>query len=292
MISIQTIAIALVFSVTLLCSTGTVEATNTFFLPGDALFHFRLNGQLLETFEQEETLRFVYARPRQYGISMCGFAGFPMLEYHEMPQELRDNIVKLTRHLRATRHPAIIVREVDENGAMQAVEINPFHVFLYNESFDDYHLLGMKLNEHWNEHTMQLETFVPGSETPEHIQRLKARANPLQVEVPFELVRGKKPEEDSKQNGAGSFFGNEYVILGGPRIEEPVLVRGNRKFVLIPSQTKQRPRNGTTAKPTPDQSVVDVSKAKPGSLFYVVTAQEVVGYRSVKRKWVPFDPFE
>ncbi len=277
--------------VLLLCCPTWVEATNTFFLPGDAFFHFRLDAQLLKSLEEETPPVFVYNRPRQYGVNMCGYAGFPRLEYHEMPQGLRDNLVKLTRRLRATRHPAIHKGAVNQEREPQEREINPFHVLLYNDDFDEYALLGLKLNDRWNEHTSQFETFVPDGETPARIRQFQGKFKELQVEVPFELVKGQKPDETEGDSGAG-FFGTEYALMGGPRIEEPVIVRGARKFVLIPSEINLKHRAGTSAKPTPYRAVIDVSRTKPGAVFYVVTEKEVVGYRSLKRKWVPFSPYE
>jgi hypothetical protein len=275
---------AVLLLLVLLCVESESRATNTFFLPGDAFFHTGLGIERLDRLEEETSPVFGYVRPRNAAWTGCGYAGFASLKYEEMPGSLKKNLVRTGRHIRRWDSQAVFVREVDpETGEESTRELNPMHLFIYNPEFGG--RIGLKFNEHWMQHTARYESFVTDHRLVAEDWKLSRHVAPLSIETPFELVGGKKPG-----GGVGPGFGwggleSPIEPMGGPRIEEPVTIRGAMKLIVIP-------RSESTVAAKVDRELDRVALEKDGAVMYVVTVEGVTGRRVVRNEWVDFDPFK
>ena len=54
-------------------------AHNSYFLPGDALFHTRITEESLKQLNAGKDIRFNYERPDPESVNFCGYAGFSKL---------------------------------------------------------------------------------------------------------------------------------------------------------------------------------------------------------------------
>ena len=260
-------------------------ATNTAFLPGDAFFHTLLKTEDLERLETEDSPTFVYALPRHVGLNLCGYAGFWRLRYEQMPESLRKNVIKLARHLRATEHFALFERRPNfETGELEDVEVAPFHLFIYEPAAKG--RIGLKYNEHWSKHTAYFYTFAPDVDMIAAEWRDCERMPALEVEAPFELVGGKKPEDAQRFRGFGG--SGESWPMGGPQITEPVVIRGPKKCIIVPA-------HGATWESIenvkPERELINIARMKNGATIYEVTVDGIVGKRAKHGEWVEFDPF-
>lgn len=186
------------------------NASNQFFMPGDAFFHSVLTSNLLDEIDRSEHPVFTYDRPDFLPFMLCGYTGFHKLQYNGMPASMKKNLRQVYDEIRESTPKRIEItketttRATDDGdiktptGRELQTEINGPAVLFYNHSFDMARFrLALKYNERWADDFVEfghsrdhavLESFVPIPEAIAEdwrdgnlVDSLKAKLPPISV---------------------------------------------------------------------------------------------------------------
>ena len=129
--------------------SGSADATNVYFMPGDAFFHTRLTEEVVSGLEAG-SVTLTYRKPSPF--TFCGYAGFPRLQIEQMDPEMTQAFKKLYAGLRL-QYPKQI--QIMKTGVVDTVdvvtEVNGFHLLVYGRDFDVQRFrLALKYNENWH----------------------------------------------------------------------------------------------------------------------------------------------
>jgi len=193
------------------------SAVNTGFLPGDACFGSQLSFELLDQFNESDSVTFEY-RGGAGAFMACGYAGYWNLTIDDMSDKMKTDLRRVYKALREEYASADFTIWQDDNGGETRHERNPFSVVIYNKSYDVSLGIGLKLNEDWMD-LIQRSNGRPalGAYSP-FITDYRAIAKDWRLGP---IVSGLKIKEaDAKP-------------FHGARIEEPVSIESKQIQILI-----------------------------------------------------------
>lgn len=189
-----------------LALSATAHAHNSYFLPGDAFFHFVLTEAKLDQIDTQESPVVEYNRPDFLPDAFCGYAGFARLQYVEMPREMKKHLRSVYDKLRESIPKRVEITDevvtqrrdgmdVDvPTGKKLHREVNGFHVLFYNGSFNrEKFRFGLKYNESWADDVanfghrrdhVHLESFVRKPDAIAEDWRDGADVKPLKAVCP------------------------------------------------------------------------------------------------------------
>jgi len=156
--------ICLAVSLSLLTLASSADATNDYFLPGDAFFPSKLFLKNLKQQEQDPEPIFNYNFICEYAF--CGYAGYSQLKLDKQNTELAQNIRKAYSYIRQRQPIRLIPKKIVKNpGTNQDVpnldnfnEINSLSIFFHNEDHDwQRWKIAIKYNENWRE---EMKKFI------------------------------------------------------------------------------------------------------------------------------------
>ena len=231
---------------------GPAEASNQYFMPGDAFFHTVLTEDVLDRVDDQENPVFEYDRPEFLPQMLCGNIGFQKLQYTKMSPAMKGNLRSAYDQLRES-HPKrveirreMVTRKTDEGdievptGKKLHIEINGFSVLFYNADFDmKKHRLALKYNERWADefaawghkrnHAI-LETFVPTKQAIPIDWRDGPAVRPLVAKLPARNSGG--PIEVDKRVMAIIIPGNDFERVFNAQESIPFLRRNMVLFAV------------------------------------------------------------
>jgi len=142
----------LLLSLVVLASPQPAAAVNLFFMPGDAFFSASLSEESAAALPEKGgtlTLKHHWLHSDWY---LCGYGGFQHLEIRDVPPEQVAGLKTIYRELRRLDWPRQALISYDANGKEVRSEENPFHLFVYDKSFDPArHSFGLKYNDGWSD---------------------------------------------------------------------------------------------------------------------------------------------
>lgn len=145
------------------------QASNAYYLPGDAFYHTTFGEDLAKSLVDDEALVLEYIRPEEFPAAFCGDRGNEQLKIAGMSKDLRQRVRQLYFDIRATTPKETFLWENSE-GKEEWVESNKLHLLFYNHNMDfEKYLPFVKYNEDWlkpvvqggNRLHIRLERFVP-----------------------------------------------------------------------------------------------------------------------------------
>lgn len=191
-----------------LAPAASLQANNTYFLPGDSFFFLRLSSQDMVRLHPQSTFTWGYSSPREGGY-FCGYAGYSRIQL-TMPAAMRRSLGRAIKELSPLAPP-------DESDKRRRVGI-----FVYNDDFDIHQRrLAVQYNENWVRETamfghredhMRLEDFVGTVDAVTEGWRDGPRVKPLQAKL--------KPPPDG--------FGGAF--------RDPVVPTGDIQLIVIPDR--------------------------------------------------------
>lgn len=187
------LAVAIHLSLAVSCS-----ATNGYFIPGDAFFHFEIDQAEWKELEGGRLSILSYDRPEELTSTLGGKVGYQNLDIANLPEKYRARFVAAVRRMKE-KYPTKIV-EIDHGDAkfllcpsgVERKEVNKIRVFVYNRSFDlSRFRFGLKYNETWPDAGAALgvpkEHFWYDFFVPQGIGeswRMGSEVSPLAVQLP------------------------------------------------------------------------------------------------------------
>jgi len=196
----------LAVSLSLLTLASPADATNDYFLPGDAFFPSKLILKNLKEQEQDPEPVFNYNYICEYAF--CGYAGYSQLKLDKQNSELAQNIRKAYSYIRQRQPIRLIPKKIVKNpGKKQDVpnlenfnEINSPSIFFYNADHDwQRWKIAIKYNENWRE---EMKKFInAGSycafvKTPAALKESQEEGKdvpPLNIQLPEADIKTGKP---------------------------------------------------------------------------------------------------
>ena len=229
--------IPLILAAAVVATPHPAAAVNMFFMPGDAFFSASLSEESAAALPIDGGTILLKHRWLHSDFYLCGYSGFRNLKIEAVPREVATGLKSLHRELRRLEWPRQAYISYDENGKERQSEENPFHLFVYDKSFDPHRFsFGLKYNERWNappEEAMKepkkgffgrmpaikYEKFLNGEQPVILDWRDAAKVAPLPVEVPPEV---------------------KWASMG-PQIDEPAVARAaDVRFFVLPHDTLQK----------------------------------------------------
>jgi|TARA_R110001592_G_scaffold363264_1_gene682802 hypothetical protein len=198
--------ICLVVTFILLTQASPADATNDYFLPGDAFFPSKLRLKDLKQHEQGAEPVFNYNYICE--LAFCGYAGYSQLKLDKQNSELAQNIRKAYSYIRQRQPIRLVPKKVIKNpGTKQGLpnlenfnEINSLSIFFYNADHDwQSWKIAIKYNENWREEMKKFINagsycaFVKTTPALNHSQEQGKNVPPLNVELPEEDIKTGKP---------------------------------------------------------------------------------------------------